>query len=188
MAAASDMPPVVFNAAINDTNEMKDSLISFTDLWLLDGGCTDHMISDKTDFSTYTKFTRPLPIGGIKCETIGIGSVCMHIQTCDNESIPAVVENVLHVPDLPTRSQEGFRRLLSQSTACKGGSEFIFSSKGNYIYFGEWLQNTSFINPEEHIIWIANLYQERFCFTSSGIPRSVQGFQKAMASTAGTFA
>ena len=136
MAAASDMPPVVFNAAINDTNEMKDSQISFTDLWLLDGGCTDHMISDKTDFSTYTKFTRPLPIGGIKCEAIGIGSVCMHIQTCDNESIPAVVENVLHVPDLPTRSQEGFRRLFSQSTACKGGSEFSFSSKGNYIYLG----------------------------------------------------
>ena len=112
LAELGDLPPVAFSAVQSNKHE-KEHNLKFSELWLLDGGCTDHMVADKGDFSEYMAFKEPVHIGGIKCEAIGIGKVVMQLQTEDKRIVQATADNVLHVPDLPSRSREGFQRLFS---------------------------------------------------------------------------
>lgn len=84
--------------------------VSDTELKLfLDSGCTDHIVSNIEYFETYLPLKEPIPISiakeGMIMNAVGIGTI-KGIIICDNERIPCILKNVLHVPN-------GRRNLLS---------------------------------------------------------------------------
>ena len=71
---------------------------TYTDLWIVDGGATQHFTGHKSDFSDYHDI-QPTLIHGMNLNAIGTGTVCFRVDTTAGQRIMRV-PNVLYVPDM----------------------------------------------------------------------------------------
>ena len=103
------------------------------DLWLLDGGSTDHLSSNRSDFYDFERVTAERYVEGINCKVEGIGSVNVEVTLQSGKKRTIALKKVLYCPDLPNTSRLKPKRLFSQTTAASKGNEFHYTKRGNYI-------------------------------------------------------
>ena len=68
------------------------------DLWIVDGGATQHFSGRKTDFSEYMDIN-PTLIHGMKLYATGVGTIMFMVNTTMGDR-QMKINNVLYVPDL----------------------------------------------------------------------------------------
>jgi hypothetical protein len=77
--------------------------VSDTTHWYIDNGCTDHMIDNRSFFSTYKDISHEHHfvegIGRSMLLAIGSGNINMKIRTARGHTF-GVLQNVIHVPNL----------------------------------------------------------------------------------------
>jgi hypothetical protein len=60
-------------------------------------------------------------VKGISARAVGVGSVRIIVKADDGEEIPAVLKNVLHVPEVFRRASWSYHRLFSLTQARRQG-------------------------------------------------------------------
>ena len=91
--------------------------------WLVDSGCTSHMVPDAADFDNYRATNSSISIAnGDRTDINGIGNV--KIKTANGISI--TFQNTLHVPEIK-------EKLFSVSKAIDAGHSVVFSPTSSYI-------------------------------------------------------
>jgi hypothetical protein len=88
-----------------------------TRMWLADSGASHHMTSVRRDFCEYRALTDWLWVKGISARAVGVGSVRIIVKADDGEEIPAMLKNVLHVPELSRRASWSYHRFFSLTQA-----------------------------------------------------------------------
>jgi hypothetical protein len=112
---------------IGDLNQVTKSVLqaysSDGSSWVLDSGCTNHMIGERSMFSTYslkTNFNKNIVFGdNSKGDVIGLGKVVITLEHS--------IKNVLHVDSLSYN-------LLSVSQLCEMGYNCLFTDKGVEVF------------------------------------------------------
>jgi hypothetical protein len=93
--------------------------------WIIDSGASQNMCAHRNWFHQYSSLSSPIDVvlgddSSIQATSVGRISVCM---SANGMSSPAILQNVLHVPEL-------HGNLLSVSQFARHGSEIRFVSKG----------------------------------------------------------
>jgi len=93
--------------------------------WIIDSGASCNMCAHRDWFHHYSPLSSPMDVvlgddSAIQATGVGRISVCMH---ADGKSLPAVLQDVLHMPELHSN-------LLSVSHFAKRGSEMRFVGEG----------------------------------------------------------
>jgi hypothetical protein len=123
-----------------------------------DSGALAPMSSQHNWFSSYNKLDPPIQVKlDDNSYILAIGEGCMHItMTIDNQEVPAIIQKVLHVPDL-------HGNLLLVSSPTKNGFKIIFEPNNCQIInrMGQvvrkaYLHNNLYVlhahaTPPEHI-------------------------------------
>lgn len=107
--------------------------------WLLDSGCSDHVINNDKYFCEYTELKTPVEIkvgDGFSLTASKIGNISLYFYVKGNW-IKTVIRNVYYVPNM-------HRNLLSVSSIVKQNNVVIFSNNSAKIY-----------NPKNDLIAIA---------------------------------
>lgn len=71
-------------------------------LWYVDSGCTEHMTTDRSFFTTYLDLSHPRSvegIGGVQPQAVGHGDIHIKIQQSEGFTY-GVLKDVLYVPGL----------------------------------------------------------------------------------------
>jgi hypothetical protein len=90
-------------------------------MWLADSGASHHMTSVRRDFCEYRALTDRLWMKGISARAVGVGSVRIIVKADYGEKIPAMLKNVVHVPELSRRAPWSYHRLFSLTQARRQG-------------------------------------------------------------------
>jgi hypothetical protein len=85
------------------------------EMWmrLADNGASQHMTSVPRDFCEYRALTDRMWAKGIKARAVCVSSVRIIMKADDGEKIPAMLNNVLHVPELSRRASWTYHTLFS---------------------------------------------------------------------------
>ena len=133
--------PVTLEALVASDGGAGSGEVPLEELWVLDGGCTQHMTAKRDDFIDLQHIT-PRLIGGINCMAYGTGTIDVMVTTSAGVKRRVFVRDVLYVPELAKSSAVGFSRLFSQRVAQEKGHEFHFTAQRNYMR----LQNGTKVN------------------------------------------
>jgi hypothetical protein len=90
-------------------------------VWLADSGASHHMTSVRHEFCEYRALNDRLWVKGISARAVGVGSVRIIVKVDDDEEIPAILKNVLHVPELSRRASWSYHKLFSLTQARRQG-------------------------------------------------------------------
>lgn len=120
--------------------------------WVVDSGCTAHMVSNREILSDlHAGKGHVIVAGGRKLESIGQGNIRGVIMTQDGRAIHVIFENVLLVPELAIN-------LLSVQRIIAKGGKVVFNEPNAYIEMK---------GSRIPLRAAANLYELDFCSTGT---------------------
>jgi hypothetical protein len=102
-------------------------------MWLEDNGASHHMSSVRRDFCEYRALTDRLWVKGVSARAVGVGSVRIIVKAADGEEIPAMLKNILHVPELSPRASWSYHRLFSLIQARRQGHSVVLADPVDHL-------------------------------------------------------
>jgi hypothetical protein len=90
-------------------------------MWLADSGAIHHLTSVRRDFYEYRVLTDRLWMKGISACVVGVGSFRVIVKAGAREEIPAMLKNMLQVPELSRHASWSYHRLFSLTQARRQG-------------------------------------------------------------------
>jgi hypothetical protein len=104
-------------------------------MWLTDSGASHHMTSVRRDFCEYRALTDRLWVNGSSARAVGMGSVRIIVKVDDGDEIPAMLSNVLYVPELSRRASWSYHRLFSLAQARRQGHCVVLADPADHLRF-----------------------------------------------------
>lgn len=96
--------------------EDEQALVAQSDAWLADSATQSHIVKDRSLFIDYQETPGQYLSGAGKCAALGRGTVRINF-TVNSESIPVMLKNAIHAPDIPSN-------LISMGRLTDAGMEF----------------------------------------------------------------
>jgi hypothetical protein len=98
-----------------------------------DNRASHHITSVQRDFCEYRALTDRPWVKGNSARVVGVGSVRIIVKADDGEEIPAMLKNVLYVPELSRRASWSYHGLFSLTQARRQGHCVVLADPVDHL-------------------------------------------------------